>query len=60
MSEVPRYPAERPGETPESGGEPKKPPTAWPSMYLWWIASGAAVVLFIVLHLTGVLGPGGH
>lgn len=59
MPEVPHYPAKQPGETPEPDGEPESSP-AGRSIYLWWILGIAVVVLFIVLHLAGALGPGGH
>jgi len=28
--------------------------------HLLWIIGGALLVLFIVLHLTGTIGPGSH
>ncbi|MGI8867277.1 MAG: hypothetical protein ACR2F6_00105 [Mycobacteriales bacterium] len=56
MPDVPRYP----GDAPEPDGEPGSSPDPRRSMSWWWIAGGAVLVLFVVLHLTGVLGPGGH
>lgn len=29
-------------------------------MVLGWVAAVAVVVLLVALHVTGVLGPGGH
>ncbi len=60
MPEVPRYPGERPGGVPEPDGEPELSPGSRRSMYVWWIVGVTVVVLFVVLHLAGVLGPGGH
>ena len=60
MREVPRYPAGRPGGTPGPDGEHESSPALRRSMYLWWIVGVVVVVLFVVLHLSGVLGPRGH
>ena len=60
MPKVPRYPGERPDGVPEPDGEPELSPGSRRSSYVWWIVGVTVVVLFVVLHLTGVLGPGGH
>lgn len=60
MPQVPQYPGERPGGVPEPDGAPESSPGARRSMYVWWIVGVTVVALFLVLHLTGVLGPGGH
>jgi hypothetical protein len=56
MAELPEYPdgAGRPGE----GRGPRQAGSR--RVYLLWIAGIALVVLMLVLHVTGVLGPGGH
>ena len=30
------------------------------SVWAWWAVGITLLVLFVVLHLTGVLGPGSH
>ncbi len=60
MSEGPRYPADRPGVAPEPDGEPESKGGSRRSMYLWAILGVTVLTLFLLLHLTGVLGPGGH
>lgn len=56
MAELPEYPdgVARPGE----GREPR--PARSRRAYLLWIAGFVLVVLMLVLHVTGVLGPGSH
>ncbi len=51
MPDVPRYPADR---RDHDNPAPRR------AMLGLWIAGGAVLILFIVLHLTGVLGPGAH
>ncbi|MEP6851236.1 MAG: hypothetical protein ABJA87_01000 [bacterium] len=60
MTEVPGYPAEHPDGPPQLEGDPAPAPGAGRSRYLRWILGVAAVAVLVVLHLTGVLGPGGH
>lgn len=60
MPEVPRYPGQEPGSTPSGSDGQLTPGGSRRSMYLWWAIGVGVVVLFLVLHLTGVLGPGGH
>lgn len=60
VSEVPRYPADRPGDAPEPDGEPEPGVGSRRSLLLWATLAVAVLALFLVLHLTGVLGPGGH
>jgi hypothetical protein len=56
MAELPEYPdgVGQPGD----GREPR--PARARRGYLIWIAGIALVVLMLVLHVTGVLGPGSH
>lgn len=56
MHEQPRHPTPATDERDRgtSGRRVSRP--AW----LWWIVGIAAVVLFLMLHVVGVLGPGGH
>ena len=56
MPDVPRYPTE---ETSSEHYPQVRPPTSWRTYVL--VAGGVALlVLLVVLHLTGVLGPGEH
>ena len=56
MAELPEYPeaASGPGE----GEEPRRATSR--RRYFLWIAGIALIALMVVLHVTGVLGPGGH
>ena len=56
MTELPEYPdgAARPGEDPAPRRDRSR------RAYVLWIAGLALVALMLVLHLTGVLGPGSH
>lgn len=60
MPTVPRYPRDHPSGTSTPGGEPEPTPGARRSLYLWWTVGIVLLVLVVVLHVTGVLGPGGH
>ncbi|WP_326718402.1 MULTISPECIES: hypothetical protein [unclassified Streptomyces] len=42
-----------------TGGEPPLGPQR-PKPTLWVVVGAVLVIAFILLHLTGVLGPGGH
>ena len=53
MTDSPRYPA--------SDAEDDEPSARTPRwVYLLWVAGILLVALFVVLHLTGVMGPGAH
>jgi hypothetical protein len=57
MATPPPYP-----ETNATGVEPDRPSTAGTprGVYVFWIIVAVLVVLMVVLHLTGTLGPGSH
>ena len=60
MADLPSHPDTGSGD---AGADPDRRPT--PRRPRWTSVAGitlgiALVVLFVVLHLTGVLGPGGH
>lgn len=54
MPETPRYPD---GDPRQDVGGDREPPRR---VMLWWAVGAVLVVLFIVLHLTGIFGPGAH
>lgn len=60
MAETPRYPSDHtePEETAGHENSPVRPGRR--SAYLLWALGVVLVVSMVVLHLTGVLGPGGH
>jgi hypothetical protein len=59
MPDVPRYPAgSGPGAIPDP--DQQRDPRSRRSTYLWWVVGVGVVVVFVVLHLTGVLGAGQH
>jgi len=58
VPETPRYPSDDIGGTAghNEGSARRKPRLT----YLWWAVGIALMLAFMVLHLTGVLGPGAH
>jgi hypothetical protein len=56
VPDIPRYPADGDGLEPDRrpGSGSRRP------AYVLWVVVVVVVVAFVVLHLTGVLGPGGH
>jgi len=60
VPDVPRYPDGDTGNDTEADHDPEGQAHKPRSAYVWWIAGIVAVVLFVVLHLTGVLGAGAH
>ena len=56
MPDLPHHP-----DTPD---RPDQPTASTPgrsrAVYAWWAAGLALVALFVVLHLTGVVGPAEH
>ena len=64
MSDIPRYPtggSDAPRDiTPDPAQDAPQPARSRRALYLAWALGIAIVVLFIVLHLAGVLGPGDH
>ena len=58
MPDTPSYPAT--GNASEPDNDHRSTSASRRSKYLLWIVGIAVVVLFVVLHLTGVLGPEGH
>ncbi len=60
MPDVPRYPGNPRDGAPEPDIDPESKPASRRSTYAWWIFGAGLVVLFIVLHLAGVFGPGSH
>lgn len=60
MPEAPRYPADDTGEEYLASYEPGSPQRPPRSTYVLWATGIVLLTALIVLHLTGVLGPGGH
>jgi hypothetical protein len=58
VPDTPHYPRHDSGSVDEP--DPGRRPRSRGSTLGLWIAGAAVLVLFVVLHLTGVLGPGGH
>ena len=56
VPDIPRYPADGDGLEPDrpSGSGSRR------RAYFLWAVAVAVVVLFVVLHLAGVLGAGAH
>ncbi len=58
MVDAPRYP--NPEADDDTGTAPdRESATPW-GTYVFGIVAVILVLLFVVLHLTGVVGPGGH
>ncbi len=56
MADPPPYP-----ETDdELGADRGSAPARSRQVYVLWVIGGALIVAFVVLHLTGVIGPGSH
>ncbi len=55
-----RYPVGGTGDGNGAGHDGRPKARAARSTYLLWVLGVVLVVAFVVLHLTGVLGPGGH
>lgn len=58
MADLPSYPdsGDDRGADPDHGSATSRP--WW--VYAIWILGIVLVVLFVALHLTGAVGPGGH
>ena len=60
MAEVPHPPADEGGDN-TGTGRGRGPEASSPRLtHLVWAVGIVLVVLFVVMHLTGVLGPGDH
>jgi hypothetical protein len=59
MADPPRYPETGDDPAAEPRGRPDAGTPRWREVLLWVIGIALAAA-FIVLHLTGTLGPGAH
>jgi hypothetical protein len=60
VPEIPRHPADEGGDRSRDSRSRGSVTSARRSTYLAWAVGFVLVVLFVVLHVFGVLGPGGH
>lgn len=60
VAETPRYPSDHTDADKTAGHENSSVRRGRRSTYLMWAFGVVLVVSIVVLHLTGVLGPGGH
>lgn len=59
MPDLPRHSGESEEQTPREGRVPEAPPRRLRTV-LWVALVAVVLVAFVVLHLSGVLGPGQH
>jgi hypothetical protein len=59
MTDPPSYPDTRHGVGADPDSEPAASRPRW-RVIMFWIIGIALVLLFVALHLTGILGPGAH
>ena len=60
VAETPRYPSDHTDADKPTGHENSSVRRRRRSAYLMWVLAVVLVVSVVVLHLTGVLGPGEH
>jgi hypothetical protein len=60
MPDISRYPGDDAGDPGVSDEHDSPPARRLRSVYLWWAIGLALLVLFLVLHVAGVVGAGSH
>jgi hypothetical protein len=58
MAHPPPYPDS--GDDVDEGPDRRRTTNTSRWVYVYWIVGIGLVLLVVVLHLTGVIGPGGH
>jgi hypothetical protein len=61
MPDISQHPGDAAGDDANVSDEHESPGARRPrSVYLWWAVGIAILVLFLALHMAGVIGAGGH